>query len=333
MIKKIKLITFIFILVGAFYFRTNDVYAKMELNNNLNVINGSCDIFNNCKGSIVKFKVSESSTKEFYIISDSGSELVLMLREKYVDENGSVNKSFYRTRAFIDSTLTYVTSNWKNAINIKEKYNNKNYDIKLTSNYGRLATFEEVTGVGNTTVFGGSSDGKYEPIINTTNHNYAYWIMSKSDGSEGLDNGNPINAIVRSTGHAALTADVEGILVPVIEVEKYQKDKPYNDNTNNTDNNKNEVDKIPDSGMVDENGNKVDKEDVKINSDGQIVTNDGKPVYDKDGNLLYLKGQKVEVDDTMKTIYIAYIIGTVILLLGIFLIYKTIRKNVMEQED
>lgn len=118
---------------------------------------------------------------------------------------------------------------------------------------------------------------------------------------------------------------------PVININLYEKttsdiidDK--NDNSED-DIKKNEVDKIPDE-VYDQDNNKISESDIVIKDNGQVVTKDGKPVYDKDGNLVYVKnGQQVKAPYTMKTAFIGYLVGSIVLILGVMIIIQSVRKN------
>ena len=95
----------------------------------------------------------------------------------------------------------------------------------------------------------------------------------------------------------------------------------------NIDNDHKEYPEIPDD-IVDGEGNEIDKDKVEVKNDGQVITKDGKPVYDKDGNLVYVKnGQQVKAPDTMKTAFIGYLVGSIVLLLGVMIIIQSVRKN------
>lgn len=275
--------------------------AEIVLNSNLIATTNlnttsSCDVVSDCTGKFIRFKTSSGGTySNFFIVSDKNENGVEILTLVQVDTEGKGYGFNTNKNTSVAYSLTYYTSSWNNALNIKEKYLN-GYNIKYTSNYTRILKTNEAQIV-------------YQAGILKSG---SYWIMDE----EETNSKNMYHVGAESAfGNCSDDGICDATILPVVEVKKFGESVQSNPSDNNSDNTITNGDTTTNN----DNGNVNSSK----NNSNKITTSK----TDTKG------GQTVKVDDTFKTAYIGYCIGSIILILGIVVMYLTYRKSSKEIQE
>lgn len=123
---------------------------------------------NSCvAGTIIKYKLSDSDTKYFYVISDSGKTMMMLQRENTVNSSSWITNEDYTADAKNDkgpitalAALNTATSTWNNVNPLTYNLNTstgctdtstcstQTYDLGEQTGKARLITVEELANIG-----------------------------------------------------------------------------------------------------------------------------------------------------------------------------------------